>query len=73
MDLCFSPPLPPEHERVVIPASERPNHIIRLFVSSTFADYRAERDVLTLRVFPLIADLCRRYEIQFQTVGEGGG
>ena len=44
-------------ERDVRPARGRA--VIRVFVSSTFRDMRAERDELTKRVFPELRKLCR--------------
>ncbi|MGH2500991.1 MAG: DUF4062 domain-containing protein, partial [Ktedonobacterales bacterium] len=39
--------------------------IIRLFVSSTFADFQRERELLQRRVFPDIANICRAEGFRF--------
>ena len=41
---------------------------IRLFISSTFADLHEERDYLTRRIFPRIAEICRERGILFTHV-----
>jgi hypothetical protein len=41
---------------------------VRLFISSTFSDFRHERDVLQNRVFPYLTDLCRAHGVEFQAV-----
>ena len=40
----------------------------RIFVSSTFADFQREREVLQRDVFPRLADLCARRGVRFQAV-----
>lgn len=45
-----------------------PSQTVRLFVSSTFSDFRYERDVLQSRVFPNLTDICRAHGIEFQAV-----
>lgn len=45
-----------------------PSRTIRLFVSSTFADFRAERDILHRKVFPRIAALCEESGFAFEPV-----
>lgn len=40
----------------------------RVFVSSTFADMKAERNALQERVFPRIRDRCRRRGFRFQAI-----
>ena len=40
----------------------------RLFVSSTFTDFTAEREALRRIVFPAIDDLCRSFGARFQAV-----
>lgn len=40
----------------------------RVFVSSTFSDFIAERDALRERVFPRLIDLCWAYGASFQAV-----
>jgi uncharacterized protein DUF4062 len=42
--------------------------IIRLFVSSTFADFQRERDVLQHRVFPMLRELCTQAGLRFQPI-----
>lgn len=39
--------------------------ILRLFISSTFEDFRLERDALHEEVFPYIADICASYGFDF--------
>ena len=45
-----------------------PGSIIRLFVSSTFADFAVERDVLQRMVFPRIRQLCAEQGFRFQPI-----
>ena len=45
-----------------------PTRQFRLFVSSTFADLKAERDALRQTVFPRIHELCRAHHATFQPV-----
>ena len=45
-----------------------PGSIIRLFVSSTFADFAVERDVLQRVVFPRIRQLCAEQGFRFQPI-----
>jgi NACHT domain- and WD repeat-containing protein len=40
----------------------------RVFVSSTFLDLRAERDVLQRTTFPRLAELCSRHGTVFQAI-----
>lgn len=40
----------------------------RVFVSSTFADLKAERDALAQRVFPRLRTLCQQHGARFQAV-----
>jgi hypothetical protein len=40
----------------------------RVFVSSTFADLKAERDALAARVFPRLRMLCEQHGARFQAV-----
>lgn len=40
--------------------------VFRLFVSATFTDFRRERELLHGRVFPDLAELCRRHGAEFQ-------
>ena len=42
--------------------------VFRVFVSSTFADLRAEREALQAFVFPRLRDLCAQYGTRFQAV-----
>jgi len=44
------------------------SRLIRLFVASTFRDFRAERDVLQRRVFPRLTNLCRGHDLAFEAV-----
>jgi hypothetical protein len=41
---------------------------IRLFVSSTFADMKAERDALQRDVFPRLKQLCLAYGFRFPAI-----
>ena len=38
----------------------RPGRTLRIFVSSTFSDLKAERDALQRYVFPRLRELCPR-------------
>src|SRR3990170_8265845 len=40
----------------------------RIFVSSTFADLKAERDALQRSVFPRLKELCERSGARFQAI-----
>lgn len=40
----------------------------RVFVSSTFADFKAERDALQEKVFPRLRDLCEERGARFQAI-----
>jgi hypothetical protein len=40
----------------------------RLFLSSTFNDLRAERDILQERVFPKFREYCQKYGFTFQAI-----
>ena len=40
----------------------------RVFVSSTFSDLKAERDVLQERAFPALQDLCLQHGTRFQAI-----
>ncbi len=44
------------------------NLAIRLFVSSTFSDMKAERDALQESVFPRLKKLCASYGLRFQAI-----
>ena len=48
-----------------MPADHR---TIRLFVSSTFSDFKAERDVLQRTVFPKLQQLCLSKGLRFQAI-----
>jgi Domain of unknown function (DUF4062) len=48
-----------------VPASA---HTYRLFVSSTFMDFAAEREALHRHVFPALEELCRSAGARFQAV-----
>lgn len=41
---------------------------IRLFISSTFSDFRAERDILQRHVFPKLRQLCLSKGLRFQAI-----
>jgi len=45
-----------------------PRRTIRLFVSSTFADLKAERDALQNRVYPRLRALCEGHNLRFQAI-----
>jgi len=42
--------------------------IFRLFISSTFEDFRDERECLQLQVFPVLAEMCRSFGAVFQPI-----
>ena len=44
------------------------NRTIRLFVSSTFSDMKAERDALQREVFPKLKQLCLSRGLRFQAI-----
>jgi hypothetical protein len=48
-----------------MPASRR---TVRLFVSSTFSDMKAERDLLQREVFPRVRQLCSAKGLRFQAI-----
>ena len=48
--------------------ASRPTRTFRLFVSSTFNDFTAEREALRRIVFPAIDDLCRGFGVRFQAI-----
>jgi hypothetical protein len=45
-----------------------PARTFRVFVSSTFADFQAERHALQMFVFPRLRELCAMYGARFQAV-----
>ncbi len=45
-----------------------PTAIFRVFVSSTFADMRGERNALQKWAFPRLAEYCARYRCHFQAI-----
>lgn len=45
-----------------------PNRTVRLFVSSTFSDMAAERDLLQRQVFPRLKQLCMAKGLRFQAI-----
>ena len=45
-----------------------PRRTIRLFVSSTFADLKAERDALQNKVYPRLRALCEGHNLRFQAI-----
>jgi hypothetical protein len=48
--------------------ASRAGRTFRVFVSSTFADLKAERDALQRRVFPRLRELCLRHGCRFQAI-----
>ena len=42
--------------------------VIRVFVSSTFSDLKAERNALQAQVFPRLEQLCAQNGFQFQAI-----
>ena len=42
----------------------------RVFVSSTFSDLKAERNLLQEKVFPGMKELCTQYGYRFQAIDE---
>lgn len=48
--------------------SEEASQLIPLFVSSTFADFTLERDVLQRVVFPQLRAMCAAYGFRFQPI-----
>ncbi|HSQ79486.1 MAG TPA: AAA family ATPase, partial [Candidatus Bathyarchaeia archaeon] len=48
--------------------ASRAGRTFRVFVSSTFADLKAERDALQRFVFPRLRDLCLRHGCRFQAI-----
>ena len=46
----------------------RPGMTFRVFVSSTFQDFRAERDALQQHVWPRLRELCRKHGARFQAI-----
>jgi hypothetical protein len=74
-DQVSTPPGSPgdqEMRPVVIPERASPDpgpsRTFRLFVSSTFQDLQAERNVLQQRVFPRLRLLCARHGARFQAI-----
>lgn len=66
-----SPPGGPSEPGVVSPGPEPiapPGRSIRVFVSSTFRDMQAERDVLVKRVFPQLRKLCEARAVAWTEV-----
>jgi len=49
-------------------AMRNPSRTVRLFVSSTFSDMKAERDLLQRRVFPELRAHCARLGLRFQAI-----
>ncbi|MCF7859125.1 MAG: DUF4062 domain-containing protein [Candidatus Cloacimonetes bacterium] len=47
---------------------QRRRKIIRVFVSSTFEDFKLERDALQLRAFKNLRTYCQKQGWQFQAV-----
>jgi hypothetical protein len=46
----------------------RATRTLRIFVSSTFEDMKAERDALQADVFPRLRDLCAEHDARFQAI-----
>jgi hypothetical protein len=46
----------------------RPSSTIRLFVSSTFTDMKAERDLLQRKVFKRLREKCQELGLRFQAI-----
>lgn len=44
------------------------NRMIRIFVSSTFQDFKSERDLLAKEVYPELEELCRNNGFSFQII-----
>lgn len=44
------------------------NRMIRIFISSTFRDFEAERNLLHDKVFPQLSELCRKSGFSFQII-----
>src|ERR1043166_7842230 len=47
-----------------MPTSPLASRVIRVFVSSTFADMQEERNLLVTRVFPLLRERCRQRHLE---------
>lgn len=45
-----------------------PRSVVRIFISSTFSDMRAERNILSREVFPKLKELCLSKDLDFQVV-----
>ncbi|XP_056017514.1 uncharacterized protein LOC125672012 [Ostrea edulis] len=45
-----------------------PRTIVRIFISSTFSDMRAERNILSREVFPKLKQFCLSKDLDFQVV-----
>ncbi|XP_061195715.1 NACHT domain- and WD repeat-containing protein 1-like [Saccostrea echinata] len=45
-----------------------PRSVARIFISSTFSDMRAERNILSREVFPKLKQLCLSKDLDFQVV-----
>ncbi|XP_062618909.1 uncharacterized protein LOC134280509 [Saccostrea cucullata] len=45
-----------------------PRSVVRIFISSTFSDMRAERNILSHEVFPKLKQLCLAKDLDFQVV-----
>ena len=44
------------------------SRVFRLFISSTFSDFRCEREALRLKVFPRLEEFCAERGSRFQAV-----
>jgi len=59
----------PEYENWRNPDSEKTqSNLIRVFISSTFNDFKVERDALQERVFPELRKLCSEMGYRFQPI-----
>ncbi|XP_052261935.1 uncharacterized protein LOC127865910 isoform X2 [Dreissena polymorpha] len=45
-----------------------PKSMVRIFLSSTFSDFRAERNTLAREVYPYLRDYCTARDLDFQVV-----
>ncbi|XP_048764016.2 NACHT domain- and WD repeat-containing protein 1-like [Ostrea edulis] len=45
-----------------------PRSVVRIFISSTFSDMRAERNILSYEVFPKLKQFCLSKDLDFQVV-----
>ncbi|XP_063408936.1 uncharacterized protein LOC134692415 [Mytilus trossulus] len=45
-----------------------PHSTVRIFMSSTFSDMRAERNAIVREVIPILEEYCAKYDLDFQMV-----